>query len=230
MRNTVPEKNTARFLSLVAPRETSERDVALALCKGESWATDETWRRYAPMVLTLNKRCLGSSAEAEDVTQEVFYRVFRKAHTLRDPDCLRSFVYSFAVRVLKSELRRRKVRAWISFGPTEELEDLPGQTPDLVARDLLQRFHTLLDRLSPSDRLAFILRRVEAMTVAEIATHMDISSSSVKRYLIRATHKLQRWVEADPSLAQLLESGHLVEDQVAPLAVQHSFSDREVLP
>jgi DNA-directed RNA polymerase specialized sigma24 family protein len=45
------------------------------------------------------------------------------------------------------------------------------------------------------------------MTLEEVAAHMDLSLSTVKRALDRATDKLSRWIEAEPSLAGLLENG-----------------------
>ena len=69
---------------------------------GDTWAIAETWRRFAPMVLMMAKRTLGSQCEAEDIGQEVFHRLFRNAKTLRAPDSLRSFVYAFTIRALKS--------------------------------------------------------------------------------------------------------------------------------
>jgi RNA polymerase sigma-70 factor (ECF subfamily) len=152
------------------------------------------------------ERSLGSIAEAEDISQEVFYRVFRKAKTLREPGSLRSFVYSFAIRALKSELRRKRVRAWLSFHQPETLVDLGRGTLDVESRDLLQKFHALLDRLTPRDRLSFTLRHVESMTVAEIATAMDISTSTVKRSMAHAANRLSGWIEADPGLVDLLDA------------------------
>ena len=162
----------------------------------------ETWNRFAPMVLMTARRSLGSRTEAEDIAQEVFFRVFRKADTLRDPDSLRSFIYSFAVRVLKAELRRRKIRGWLPFMPEAPL-DFGFLTVDVEARDLLRKLYALLDRLSPRDRLAYILRRMEAMTVDEIAATMDISISTVKRAVGHASARLSRWIDADPDLARL---------------------------
>jgi len=156
------------------------------------------------MVLTMAERSLGSRSEADDVCQEVFYHVFRKAKTLREPSSLRSFVYSFAVRELKSELRRRRLRAWLSFHQPEALVDLGSRTLNVESRDLLRKCHALLDRLTPRDRLVFILRRMESMTVEEIATSMDVSVSTVKRSMAHATGRLLRWIEADPGLASLL--------------------------
>ena len=180
----------------------TDRDIVVGLIAGEAWAIAETWIRFAPMVLMTARRSLGSRVEAEDVAQEVFLGVFRKVKTLRDPDSLRSFIYSFAVRVLKGELRRRKVRGWLPFMP-EAPFDFGFQTLDVEARDHLRKLYALLDRLSPRNRLAFVLRRMEAMTVDEIAATMDISISTVKRAIAHASGRMSRWIDADPGLAGL---------------------------
>ena len=62
-------------------------------------------------------------------------------------------------------------------------------------------------RLAPRDRLVFSLRRMESMTVEEIATAMDISVSTVKRSMAHASNRLLRWINADPGLAGLLDAG-----------------------
>ena len=104
--------------------------------------------------------------------------------------------------MLKAELRRRKVRGWLPFMPEAPL-DFGFRTLDVEARDLLRKLYALLDRLSPRDRLAFVLRRMEAMTVEEIAATMDISISTVKRAIAHASARLSRWIDADPELAGL---------------------------
>ncbi len=207
MRSVVLHQKSPRLLALVPNRDLSDNDVARALMAGENWAVGETWRRMAPMVLKLAQRCLGSKSEAEDAAQEVFYRVFRKIGNLEDPSSLRAYVYSFAVRVLKGELRRKQRRAWLSFGRSEALENVHSQPPEVDSRDTLRSFHTLLNRISPDDRLIFVLRSMESMTVDEIADHMQISRSSVKRVLNRVSARLSRMVEAEPGLADLLERG-----------------------
>jgi RNA polymerase sigma factor (sigma-70 family) len=193
-------------LSLVAApvtRTASDHELALALRAGEPWAVTEVWRRYAAMVLRMAERALGSRSDAEDLTQEVFYRVCGCASGLRDPDSLRSFVYSIAIRLLKTTLRYRRVRSWLSFHAPETLVDLGHYGPDVESRDLLRRFYVLLDRLSARSRLIFVLRRVESMTIPEIATAMELSESTVKRSLLLASRQLSRWVQADPALAAL---------------------------
>jgi len=173
---------------------------------GEGWAIGATFHRFAPMVLAMAERSLGSRSEAEDVAQEVFLGVFRKAKTLREPEKLRSFVYSFAIFALKSELRRRKLRAWLSFLNPEALVDVGHRGVDMESRDLLRRFYVLLDRLSPRDRVVFSLKELESMTIDEIAGVMDLSVSTVKRSLGHATARLSRWILADPGLADAFDT------------------------
>ena len=107
-----PRRTQRPVALVVAPDagDASDLELGRALIEGERWAIGETWRRFAPAVIMLARRALGSEAEAEDLAQEVFYRLFAKRETLRAPDRLRSFVFSFAIRVLKTELRRRKAR------------------------------------------------------------------------------------------------------------------------
>lgn len=180
----------------------SDVELARALQAGSAWAFAETWHRFAPMVLMTAKRALGSESEAEDLAQEVFHRLFRKAKTLREPDCLRSFVFSFVVRVLKSELRR-KARGWLSFREPQAFVELGGEAVDMESRDLLRRFYALLARLGAKDRLVFALRHLESMTVDEVAVSMNLSPSTVKRSLARSTLKMSRWIETDLGLVGL---------------------------
>ena len=208
----MPPIRSRAALSLVIgqpPQEVTDADLARSLVAGADWALPEVWHRFAPMVLTTAERTLGSKAEAEDLAQEVFCRMLRNAKTLRDPDSLRSFIYSITVRALKSHLRYRRLRAWLSFQSPEQLVDLRHSTLDMESRDLLRKFYTLLDRLTPRARLVFILRRVETMTVEEIAATMDLSTSTVKRSMTQASNRLSRWIDADPGLAQVLDGKRL---------------------
>jgi RNA polymerase sigma factor (sigma-70 family) len=178
-------------------------DVARALVAGETWAVSETWRRFAPMVRFNAERSLGSRSEADDVVQEVFCRVFRKAKTLRDPSSLRSFILGFTTRALKTEWRRRRARDRFPLLQDEGAADPPLRASDFESRDLLTKLDALLNRLKPRDRVIFVLRRMEAMSLVEIGATLDLSISTVKRSLAHASGRLVSWVEADPGLAGL---------------------------
>jgi RNA polymerase sigma-70 factor (ECF subfamily) len=182
----------------------SDADLARALVAGTAWAYAETWNRFAPIVRKMAVSALGSESEADDVVQEVFCRLARKAKTLRKPESLHSFIVSFAIRVLKWELRRKRVHSWLSFAPMEALADLADVSPDLESRDMLRRFYTLLSGLGARERLVYALRHIESMTIEETAQAMGISVSTVKRLQERATKQLSTWIETDFELVGLL--------------------------
>ena len=201
------------FLSLVVSqnsRAVTDGDLARGLIAGETWAMAETWRRFAPMVISLASRALGSRSEADDIAQDVFSRVYRKARQLREPDSLRSFIYGFTIHALQTELRRRKVRSWLSLEKPQTLANMGMDTTDVEAQDILRRFKLLLDRLSPRDRLVFTLRRMESMTTEEVASTMGLSVSTVKRSMNHASDRLARWINSDPGLAGLINQGRSV--------------------
>src|SRR5690242_17075451 len=69
-----------------------ELDLVAALGRGEPWAAQEVWERHASRVRRLMIRALGPLTEVDDLTQEVFMRIFSRIGILRDAGALREFV------------------------------------------------------------------------------------------------------------------------------------------
>jgi RNA polymerase sigma-70 factor (ECF subfamily) len=175
----------------------SEIELARALIDGQSHAPELAWERYAPLVHRIVSRALGPDAEVEDVTQEIFYRLFSRIGTLRKPEALRSFVISFAIRIVKWELRRRRARRWLTLSETGEVPDEQLMVMDAESRYALRRLYAVLDRLSTRERLVLVLRHVEGMTLEEIAEAMELSLATVKRALRRAAARVSQMVDSD---------------------------------
>jgi RNA polymerase sigma-70 factor (ECF subfamily) len=184
-----------------ADAQPDDLELARALISGQPWAPAATWNRYAPLVYGIVSRALGPDAEAEDVTQEVFYYLFARAQTLRDPAALRSFVTSFAIRIVKWELRRRRARRWLTLSESGHLPEGNGAVVDPHAGHVVRRFYRLLDKLGARERLVLVLRHVEGMTLEEVATSMRVSLATVKRLLTVASKRVSTLVDADPELA-----------------------------
>jgi RNA polymerase sigma-70 factor (ECF subfamily) len=189
-------------LVATAPDESeAARDLELAhaLINGQPEAAVLAWERYAPLVHRIVSRAIGPDAEVEDVTQEIFYRLFSRIGTLRKPEALRSFVISFAIRIVKWELRRRRARRWLTLSETGDVPEEQMTVMDAESRYALRRLYSLLDRLSTRERLVLILRHVEGMTLEEIAEAMELSLATVKRGLRRATLRVSQMVDSgDP--------------------------------
>lgn len=182
-----------------SPEEASATDLELAraLIDGTANAAEAAWERYSPLVHRIVSRAIGPDAEVEDVTQEIFYRLFSRIRTLRKPEALRSFVISFAIRIVKWELRRRRARRWLTLSETGDVPDEQMMVMDAENRYALRRLYGLLDRLSARERLVLVLRHVEGMTLEEIAAAMELSLATVKRGLRRASARVSQMVDAD---------------------------------
>jgi RNA polymerase sigma-70 factor (ECF subfamily) len=175
----------------------SDMELAQALIEGAPNAAVLAWERYAPLVHRIVSRAIGPDVEVEDVTQEIFYRLFSRIGTLRKPEALRSFVISFAIRIVKWELRRRRARRWLTLSETGDVPDEQLMVMDAESRYALRRLYALLDRLSTRERLVLILRHVEGMTLEEIAEAMELSLATVKRGLRRASLRVSQMVDGD---------------------------------
>lgn len=177
-----------------------DAEIAHALIAGDPRAAELAWDRYAPLVHSIVSRALGPDAEVEDVTQEIFYRLFSRIGTLRKPESLRSFVISFAIRIIKWELRRRRTRRWLTLSDTGEVPDDQLLFMSAENRYALRRLYVLMDRLSARERLVLVLRHVEGMTLEEVAEAMELSLATVKRVLRRASDRVTEMVDADATL------------------------------
>src|SRR5262245_34542217 len=87
--------------------------IARAAAEGHAGAASIAWDRFSPLVRGLLRRSFGPQTDVEDLLQEVFLRFFRQLPTLRDPAAVRSFLIGITIRVVGTELRRRRVRRWL---------------------------------------------------------------------------------------------------------------------
>jgi RNA polymerase sigma-70 factor (ECF subfamily) len=152
------------------------------------------------MVGRVLAKALGPGLDIDDLTQEVFARVFVRLPSLRDPSALRPFVLSVAGNVLKWELRRRWVGRQVRLSVTGKLPDVEGTAADTEARQALLRCYRIFDTFKTHERMAFVLRYLEEMTIEEVAATLDTSVSSAKRWVNRAAAKMSARMARDPDL------------------------------
>jgi RNA polymerase sigma-70 factor (ECF subfamily) len=181
-------------------RRLTDVELVRALRADDPAAPAELWARCSPAVGRVLAKALGPSLEIEDLTQEIFLRVFVRLPVLRDPSALRAFVLSVAMNVLKWELRRRWVGRKIRLSDSGMLPDMEGASVDTEARHALRRCYRIFDSLPTSERLAFVLRYMEGMTIGEVSGALGVSTSTTKRWVNRGAAKVAYQVADDPDL------------------------------
>jgi RNA polymerase sigma factor (sigma-70 family) len=144
-------------------------------------------RTFRPALMAFFMRRLANTAEAEDMTQEVFVRLAANAPTdLRSPE---AYLFQMAANLLRDRARRERVRAdyrrrqagW----PDAEVDPLD---PLRIAtdREQLALLTAGLQELPERTRSIFVLYRLEHMEKRAIAEAFGLAVSSVDRHLTKA--------------------------------------------
>jgi len=194
---------TATEIAPDAARKESDRHLVIQLLAGTPDAPGQAWTTYSPTVRRILERTLGPGPDQQDLSQEVFARLFARMHELRDHGALRAFVVNIALGVAQNEgRRRRRARRWLHLTPTGDLPEHPIAGADFEGRQAIARCHRILDCLGRDDRLLFVRRHVEKMEIAEITAVSGWSRSTTKRRLARITARVVRLMEHDPVLAE----------------------------
>lgn len=149
----------------------------------------------ARVVGTISKM-LGSDAEAEDLAQQVFIRVWKSAPRYRPTAKFTTWLFRITRNLVFNELRRKR-----HF--VDQADEMPepaerrDQEPDkvLMEGELQSAIQNAIDRLPESQRLAIILRRYEGMPYEEIAGVMGTTVPAVKSILFRARAELRERLE-----------------------------------
>ncbi len=186
----------------IAASFTPDADVDLAdrHRHGDETAFDEVYARYASMVYGLSLRMCGDPSRAQDLSQEVFIRVFRSLSRFRGRSSLRTWVYRVTLNHCRSRLGRKRVLTEPLDSPAGErqVKD-PGRGPeDLTLSADAERIVTRgLLRLPTRFREAVVLRDLEGMSYREIADVLGIRLGTVRSRISRGREQLRVVLETE---------------------------------
>ncbi len=150
-------------------------------------------------------RLTRNDADARDLTQEAFIRVYRAWRSFQPGTSFLSWIYRIVTNLHRDELRRRKGRyqeeipednAPQAFGGTRPMAVEPIE--ELVDRQLSERMSRALAALSLEQRQVLILADIEEYSYQEIAEIVGCSIGTVRSRLHRARHQLRRVIESLP--------------------------------
>ncbi|WP_434526030.1 ferric citrate uptake sigma factor FecI [Photorhabdus asymbiotica] len=132
-------------------------------------------------------RKLQSSFDADDVAQDTFLRVITSdsLQTIRDP---KSFLCTIAKRVMIDLFRRNALeKAYLELLAQQPEALMPSPEIRQCQLETLQQIDQMIDGLSNKTRQAFLLSQLENLTYSDIAARLNVSVSSVKKYMAKAT-------------------------------------------
>jgi RNA polymerase sigma-70 factor (ECF subfamily) len=140
-----------------------------------------------PRMMSVAYRMLGSVTDAEDAVQDAFVRL-QAAEKVRSPE---GFLIRTTTRLCIDRLRgARRRKEYVGPWVPEPVATKGGARDAALAESLAQAFLLMLERLSPDERAAFLLRTVFDYEFAEIAEVLGKSEVHVRQIVSRARHRL----------------------------------------
>lgn len=178
-----------------------EAELVTELQAGSDSAFDYLVTHYHASVYNLVYGILSDAADAADVTQEVFLRVFRGIRGFRQSSSLKTWIYRVSVRQALNHRRWcwRHHRLQVSIdadgeekGPMLELQDAEA-TPfeKFAAHEVQTVVRKALAGIPPVFRSAVILRDLEGLSYEEIAEVLEVSVGTVKSRILRGRRMLK---------------------------------------
>ncbi|MGH8822887.1 MAG: RNA polymerase sigma factor SigE [Jiangellaceae bacterium] len=160
-----------------------------------SW--DEVVREHSGRVYRLAYRLTGNSHDAEDLTQDVFVRVFRSLSSYT-PGTFEGWLHRITTNLFLDGVRRKQ-RIRFDALPDDAADRLSGREPppDRVFDDRMldADIQAALDALAPDFRAAVVLCDIEGLSYEEIAATLDIKLGTVRSRIHRGRAQLRAALE-----------------------------------
>jgi RNA polymerase sigma-70 factor, ECF subfamily len=190
--------------------ELESRLVARLVARDER-AFTELVITYERRVLSLVTRMLGNQAEAQELTQEVFFQVFKAIATFRGDSKLSTWIYRIAINLCKNRSKYLKVRhndeqdefeliaERVPLGEAKRATAAQIERPDemMAGRQVERIVQIAIAKLEPSYRECLVLRDVEELPYEEIEQITGLAQGTVKSRIHRARAMLKEMVEKE---------------------------------
>ena len=164
---------------------------------GESAAFEQIILRYETRVMTIAARILGTRDDARDVAQVVFLRAFKYLHRLDLRKPLEPWLIRITVNVCRDAARskRRRRDTFVTVERPEAVDRSADIHAGLVRKQERVILHRALDELPDKVRLAIVLRDVEGLSTAEVASILGSSETTVRSQVSRGRLRLKAAVD-----------------------------------
>ena len=179
--------------------EAKDVDLIRYVLDGDQGAFTTLVNKYQKSVHTLVWRKIGDFHIAEEITQDVFLKAYKRLSTLKRPELFPGWLYVIATRDCVSWLRKKQLPTKsLDTMPTAELEEICYTQYEVDCgeaaanehqRELVKR---LLQKLPESERTVITLYYMAEMTGEEIGAFLGVSSNTVRSRLRRARERLEK--------------------------------------
>lgn len=170
------------------------REIVEKAAAGDMRAFEEIYREFSSSVYTIALGITRGRQDAEEVTQDVFIKVFRRLNGFMFESSFGTWLYKITVNTAINKYRTRS-RHGMEAASYDEVKDALPPGPDTVHKDMERqdasaRVAELLQNISPEHRSCIVLREIEGLDYRQIADVLSIPLNTVRSRLKRAREAL----------------------------------------
>ncbi|MEZ4896361.1 MAG: RNA polymerase sigma-70 factor [Saprospiraceae bacterium] len=162
----------------------TDRELWEGIQNGKEEAFKQLFYRHHPAMVQVAYTFLQDESQAKDIAQDVFVRLWIKRRELQIQGECKPYLLAAIRNRCINELKRKKT---LAFDVTMEKAQT-GNTPqdNLQVEDLERAINRIILRLPDACRTIFLMRRMEHLSLKEIATQLEISPKTVENQLTKA--------------------------------------------
>jgi len=179
--------------------EKTDSELIEAFTNGDESSFNELVKRYQVKVYWIARRSLGNHADADDIVQEVFIRMYRGLVNFRHESNLYTWLYRVTINVSLNAIRKNKIKELVPFN--EILENIIPDDSRTDAIVLEAEYKTILDRavhrLPAKQKFVFNMRFHEQLPFNEIANILKKSVGGTKANYFHAVKKVTEYVKRE---------------------------------
>lgn len=179
---------------MTAIETTTETELVRLCLAGHESAQRQLYGRYVGAMFHTVLRLVANRSDAEDVTQEVFIKVFEKLESFRGESTLGAWIKRIAVNTSLNYLRQANRLQTVTW----ENQTLPSDEPEVdetVWAHDIQRIHEAIKLLPDGCRTVFCLHLLEGFRHQDVAQMLGITESTSKTQYMRAKRILKEKLE-----------------------------------
>ena len=185
---------TSRLVLIEKPSPQSDAELLRRIADGERDAAQQLVDQHLGRILNYAYRLLGDSAEAEDVAQETFLRLWRTIDAWRAEAPLLHWLQRVAYNLCIDRLRRRQPGSLESV--PEPLDPAEGPAATLHRAEIGEAVAEAIAQLPERQRVAVVMVHQEGLSNIETADIMGISVEAVESLLSRGRRALRELLQA----------------------------------
>jgi RNA polymerase sigma-70 factor, ECF subfamily len=174
-------------------------ELLLLLQKDDRVAFYHIYERYSKRLYGFVLRYIKQEADAEEIVQEVFIKIWEARNRIDVFSSFESFLFTIAYNATIGLLRKRVTeKKYVDYLKTLQQLDVSTSMEDEIRfNELNEKVHVLLDLLTPRQKEIFLLSREEGLTHEAIAIKLQISLNTVKKHMVNTLAFLRSHIDTD---------------------------------